>query len=140
MKDWTPERAAEELLARSRARKSLRYYVEYVSGMKAPRHKIFVAGKIDLAAEGKIQRLMLFEPPGHAKSFYASHHFPAQYISRFPNRRIIHVTHTQEFAEEWGRKVRNTIESDEHQRLFPKVQIASDSRAAGRWNTTNGGE
>lgn len=140
MDSWTPEQAAEELLSRRLARKHLRNYVEYVSGMKAPRHKIFVASKIDQAAEGKIPRLALFEPPGHAKSFYVSHHFPALYVSRFPNKRVIHVTHTQEFSEEWGRKVRNLIESDEHQRLFPNVQISSDSRAAGRWGTTNGSE
>lgn len=135
-----PAQAAEELLNRQRARKGLRYYVEYVSGMKAPRHKVFVSEKIDAAAEGRIRRLALFEPPGHAKSFYASHHFPAQYVSRFPERRVIHVSHTQDFAEEWGRKVRNTIETQEHQVLFPHVQISPDSRAAGRWGTTNGSE
>lgn len=135
-----PEDAAAELLKRRAARKELRHYVEYLTGMAPARHMTFFSKKIDLAAEGAKKRLALFLPPGSGKSIYASHHFPAQYISRFPNRRIIHVTHTTDFAEDFGRKVRNTIESDEHQTLFPNVQISSDSRAAGRWGTTNGGE
>lgn len=139
-REVTPEEAAAELLKRRAAREHLKDYVEYVSGLPAPRHMQLISARIDQAIARGNARLAMFLPPGSAKSTYCSHHLPALHCSRLDDQRIIHVTHTQDFAEDWGRKVRNTIEREDHQRLFPNVKIAADSRAAGKWATTNGGE
>ena len=66
-----------ELLAREEAMESLSAYIEYVSGLKPPRHIQYVCEKLEQVAAGKIKRLMISMPPGHAKSFTASQHFPA---------------------------------------------------------------
>lgn len=136
----TPEDAAAELLKRRAARTRFVDYVEYVSHTTAPRHSRLLCKYLDMCIERKITRLMVFMPPGAAKSFYISRHFPAYYLARFPDHSVIAATHTDDFANQWGRKVKNVIESEEHLRLFPGSSIAEDSRASGRWETNAGGE
>lgn len=136
----TPEAAAEELLRRRRARESSADYVAYISRTEPPAHSRLLCEYLDMAIERKITRLMVFMPPGHAKSFYISRHFPAYYLSKFPDHSVIAASHTDDFANTWGRRVRNVICSREHQLLFPDIQISEDSRASGRWETNHGGE
>jgi predicted phage terminase large subunit-like protein len=40
----------------------------------------------------------------------------------------------------FGRKVRNLVDSPAYQEVFPNVGLRSDSKAAGRWNTSAGGD
>ena len=50
------------------------------------------------------------------------------------------VSHTTDLAVDFGRKVRNLIGVDAYKAVFPTVSLASDSKSAGRWNTSVGGE
>jgi hypothetical protein len=87
-------------------------------------------------AAGEIKRLMLFEPPGHAKSTYASVLFPGFYIGRNDNKQLIAASHTADLAGSFGRRVRNLFGADE----WPfEAQLAGDSQAADQWSTTKGG-
>lgn len=135
----SPAEAAQELLRRKKARSSLEEYIEYVSGKTPARHMRFLCRKLEKAAETPDSRTLICEPPGAAKSFVASWHFPARYLSLHPNDNIITASHTDAFAEQWGRRVRNLMLSDEHQALYPGITISEDSRAAGRWDTNMGG-
>lgn len=134
-----PEDAAAELLRRRKARENFADYVEYVSGKPVPKHGKLICRLLHEVMDRKIKRLMICLPPGHMKSWLCSHHFPAFYLSKFKEDPFVAVTHTESFSETWGRKVRNLIMSTEHQALFPGVNIAEDSRAAARWDTTAGG-
>ena len=60
-----------------RARRSLGAFATRMLGLVPARHHTFVNEKLEAVERGEIPRLMLFEPPGHAKSTYASHLFPA---------------------------------------------------------------
>ena len=82
---------------------------------------------------------MIFMPPGHAKSTYASVLFPPWYLGRNPAKQLIGASHTAEFAESFGRRVRNTVTSTEFSGIF-SIQLAGDSQAAGRWGLVQGGE
>jgi hypothetical protein len=81
---------------------------------------------------GEIKRLMLFEPPGHAKSVL----LPGFYIGRNADKQLIAGSHTQDLAAGFGRKVRNLFGADE----WPfEAQLAGDSPAADQWSTSKGG-
>ena len=136
--DINPADAAKELLARRQARDTLSGYMEYVSGHATPRHIQLLCDKLEQCMARKIKRLLVCLPPGHAKSFTVSHHFPAYYLSKFPDHNVIAVTHTESFSETWGRKVRNLMLGDEHRIIFPDAVISEDSRAASRWDLTSG--
>ena len=50
------------------------------------------------------------------------------------------VSHTTDLAVDFGRKVRNLLGLQDYKDIFPTVQLATDSKSAGRWNTNMGGE
>lgn len=135
----SPAEAAAELLRRRSARVDGGAYREYISGLKVARHSRLLWDKLTDVMEGRTKRLMIFMPPGSAKTLDCSHHFPAYYLSKYPQYPIIGATHTDKFAEANGRRVRNIIMSDEHAALFPDVRVREDSSAAARWELTNGG-
>jgi predicted phage terminase large subunit-like protein len=60
-----------------------------------------------------------------------SMYFPAWYLGRNPDKKVILAAYEAEFAAEWGRKVRDLIEEDGEK--FFGVKIRQDSKAADRW-------
>lgn len=128
-----------ELLRREEAIETLAGYIEYVSGLKPPRHIKYICERLEAVARGDIKRLMISLPPGHAKSFTASQHFPAWFLSKYPEKNLICAAHTQELSDSFGLKIRNIIKSDEHRLLFPDAGISSDKSGAGEWMTLQGG-
>lgn len=100
----------------------------------------FICSKLEQLRAGKIDRLLIAAPPGHGKSWLGSHHFPGWILGQDPTCNVIAVSHTDELAAGWGRKVRNLVMSAEHQRLFPTSIVSEDNRAGGRWGLTEGGE
>jgi hypothetical protein len=66
--------------------------------------------------------------------------FPACYLGKFPDRKIMEASHTASLAMDFGRDVRNMVNSPEYQRIFPGVALSQDARAAHRWNTNKGGQ
>jgi len=85
-------------------------------------------------------RICVNIPPRHGKSQLVSIYFPAWFLGRNPDKKVMMVSHTTDLAVDFGRKVRNLISTAEYQSIFPNVQLASDSKSAGRWNTSQGGE
>jgi hypothetical protein len=50
-------------------------------------------------------------------------------------------THTAGLSEDFGRRVRNLIDTDEStMRFFLKHSVADDQKAAGKWSTAAGGQ
>ena len=88
----------------------------------------------------RLRRLMVFWPPGHAKSTYASHYGPAWLTGRNPTWAIVHCSHDKPLAERFGRRIRNTLQSEEAVGVFGRPIISADARAAARWETLEGGE
>lgn len=80
---------------------------------------------------------MLHAPPGSAKSTYLSVLFPPHYLARFPQNSILAATHSQEFAQRWGRKVRNDILLDG---VTLGISVSTDNSASDRWALSAGGE
>jgi predicted phage terminase large subunit-like protein len=102
-------------------------------------HKI-MADAFERVANGELKRLIINMPPRHTKSEFASYLFPAWFLGKYPEKKIIQTAHTAELAVGFGRKVRNLISNDDYQKVFKGVELSSDSKAAGRWNTNKGGD
>ena len=103
-------------------------------------HHRVMADAFNRIASGELKRLIINMPPRHTKSEFASHLFPAWYLGRFPDRKVIQTAHTAELAVGFGRKVRNLVGSDDYSKIFSNVSLSADSKAAGRWNTNVGGD
>ena len=103
-------------------------------------HHVKMARAFERVARGECKRLIINMPPRHTKSEFASYLLPAWFLGNFPHKKVIQTSHTAELAVGFGRKVRNLVDSDAYKRVFSGVALQSDSKAAGRWNTSAGGD
>ncbi len=104
------------------------------------RHHEKMADAFERVAKGDLKRLMINMPPRMGKSQLTSWLLPAWIMGRSPEKKIIMASHTAELALRFGRMVRNLIGSEEFTNLFPKVSLTADSKAAGRFDVSGGGE
>jgi predicted phage terminase large subunit-like protein len=104
------------------------------------RHHAKMADAFERVAKGECKRLIINMPPRHTKSEFASYLLPAWFLGKFPHKKVIQCSHTAELAVGFGRKVRNLVDTDAYKAIFPDLVLASDSKAAGRWNTNKQGD
>jgi predicted phage terminase large subunit-like protein len=104
------------------------------------RHHAKMADAFERVARGECKRLIINMPPRHTKSEFASYLLPAWFLGKYPHKKIIQCSHTAELAVGFGRKVRNLVDTEVYHKIFPELSLASDSKAAGRWNTSKGGD
>ena len=109
---------------------------EFIGG----EHHEIMAEAFEKVASGDLKRLIINMPPRHTKSEFASYLFPAWFLGQYPEKKVIQTAHTAELAVGFGRKVRNLIQSEEYQKIFSGIELSTDSKAAGRWNTNKGGD
>jgi predicted phage terminase large subunit-like protein len=76
----------------------------------------------------------------NTKSEFASYLLPAWFLGNYPQKKVIQTSNTAELAVGFGRKVRNLVDSDAYSKIFPNVGLRADSKAAGRWATSHGGD
>lgn len=76
-------------------------------------------------------RLIITVSVRHGKSFFGSRIFPAWSICNNPDKRVMLVGHSQEFADGHGRAARDYVTGYGHK--FG-VQVSQRSSAAGRWD------
>jgi predicted phage terminase large subunit-like protein len=103
-------------------------------------HHKRMAEAFERVAKGECKRLIINMPPRHTKSEFASYLLPAWFLGKFPHKKVIQSSNTGELAVGFGRKVRNLVDSEVYNELFPNLALQADSKAAGRWNTSKGGD
>jgi len=106
----------------------------------AGRHHSRMASAFERVARGECKRLIINMPPRHTKSEFASYLLPAWFLGKYPHKKVIQTSHTAELAVGFGRKVRNLVDKQTYTEVFPGLGLQSDSKAAGRWNTSKGGD
>ena len=110
------------------------------SDYKVGEHHRRLANLLMEIAEGKKNRIAVNIPPRHGKSQLVSIYFPAWFLGKYPDKKVLMVSHTTDLAVDFGRKVRNLIDTPIYKQIFPTVSLAQDNKSAGRWNTNVGGE
>lgn len=109
-------------------------------GFKVGPHHKKLAKIFQDVLEGKKKRVIINIAPRMGKSEFSSYLFPAYFLGRYPEKKIIMATHTAGLSEDFGRRVRNLIESEEYAEVFPNTVVADDQKAAGKWSTGAGGQ
>lgn len=123
-------------LQKRKVRGSFTEWCKYRGFEPAP-HQQFICDEIEDFLESDDEILLLFAPPGSAKSTYVSVLFPPWYMQRYKGRSVLAATHSVEFAERWGRRVRNDIATDAE---VLGITLADDNKAAARWALSTGAE
>ena len=129
------------LETREKAQQDFMQYVQHVyDGFIVGRHHRIIAEKLERIASGDLKRLIVNMPPRHSKSEFASYLMPSWFLGRNPKLKIIQATMNTELAVRFGRKVRDLIADPIYREIFPDTDLKQDSQAAGRWETSVGGE
>lgn len=147
-------RLSEEKLA-MRAWSSFREYIRYVPLPGVPvnesedceefypdqvtpaKHHELLIKVLQAVAAGAVKRVMIFMPPGSAKSSYASVAFPPYYMGKHPGSNIIATSYGADLAKKFGRKCRSVVKSAEYQKVFDTT-ITGDNSAVDDWSLENG--
>lgn len=104
----------------------------------AAHHRILIE-KLEAVERGECRRLMIFMPPGSAKSTYASVVFPVWYMGKRKRRNVIVATYASDLARKIGRRARSIVRQPAYENIFG-VGMSADSSAADEWALTNENE
>ena len=148
--------AAKILLRRRKARTDILDYVQaidipgkpigddesesfdLVESAIADHHRLLLT-KLDEISKTPHGRMMVFMPPGSAKSTYASVVFPSRYLGEVENRKVILSSYGDDLARKMGRRTRSIIRQPGYQHIF-NAGLVADSQAAQEFALTNGSE
>ena len=131
--------AAKRLLERRKARERFTDFCRYVAPDEPPaQHHELICDACDEVVAGELRNLLVFMPPGSAKSTYASVRLPAYYLGRQPEKSVIAASYGEGLATSFGRKVRNLVSTREYGAVFD-ARLAQDAQAKGEWETQDGG-
>ena len=90
------------------------------------KHHRMLADLLMAIERGDKDRACVNIPPRHGKSQLVSIFYPAWYLGRNPDKKVMMVSHTTDLAVDFGRKVRNILASEVYADIFPTVKLASD--------------
>lgn len=106
---------------------------------EVPKHVQLVIDALQDVAEGRCKRLIISLPPRNGKSLTCSQLFPAWYMGKHPDHYFISTTYGEDLAVDFGRQVRNFINSPQHREIFPDCVLSDDSASAHRFTIAGKG-
>lgn len=157
MSEVTPEQAAAELLRRRRGKESL---VEFAQAIDVPgrpatddadewiflpvetttaAHHRLIMECLDRVFRREIRNLMIFAPPGSAKSTYASVVYPTYAMGKRPGTRIILGSYASAIAWKQSRRARQIAKSDKYRPIFGAALVAGN-QSVEEWSLDNASE
>lgn len=108
----------------------------YPDNVRPAAHHDLINSRLQQVAAGTIKRLMIFCPPGSAKSTYASVTFPPWFMGNHPGKNIISTSYGTTLARKFGRRVRSICEQPAYAELYG-TRTRKDNRAVDDWSLDN---
>lgn len=87
-----------------------------------------------------VHRLLITMPPRHSKSTLCTQLFPAWFMLRNPQRKIMTSSYSGDLAKDFGGYVRNYVTHPRSAQAFPSFSLDPTTRAKDAWGTTGGGK
>ena len=103
------------------------------------KHHELILREMERTAATPYGRLMIFAPPGSAKSTYASNVFPARWLGEKPNRKLILASYGDTLARKMGRRTRAIVRQPRFAGIYG-CGLVQDQRAITEFALTNGSE
>jgi hypothetical protein len=103
------------------------------------RHHVVTMQAIERCVRTDFGRLMIFEPPGSAKSTYASVVGPTWAMGAIPGLRVLMAGYASTPIVRHSKRARQIASSPEYQSIWEReTAIVEGSKAADEWELTNG--
>jgi predicted phage terminase large subunit-like protein len=153
----TRARAATEILRREKSRDSLIEYSQAIEIPGAPlsedpdewmfkpiessvalHHRVIMKA-LQACIEEDYGRLMIFAPPGSAKSSYAAVVAPTWAMGKYPGLRVLAASYASRPIIRASKRARQICASELYENIWDKpTTIVKGSNAADEWELTNG--
>jgi predicted phage terminase large subunit-like protein len=88
---------------------------------------------------GKITRLIINLPPRYSKTELAVVNFIAWSLGLCPDSQFIHASYSKRLATQNSYNVKELVQSDVYEFVFPDMKLRYDSKAKDEWRTTKKG-
>ena len=142
LQQWNPRKL--ELLTAAKkiklAQQSLVSFIDQLDlGFVPAAHHLLLIERLEALERGDIDRLMVFMPPGSAKSTYTSVLFPPWFMGRNPHASVIGVSNTTDLAEMFSRRSRNLVARNDYRNVFG-FGVSENTQSASHWENERGGE
>lgn len=102
-------------------------------------HHIRMADALERVLTGECKRLIINLPPRYSKTELAVKNFIAHGLALNPAAKFIHLSYSDTLALDNSEEVKDLVQEECYQQLFPEVQIKQDSKSKKKWYTTEGG-
>jgi len=101
-------------------------------------HHKLICETLERVMNGEISRLIINMPPGYTKTELAVMSFILYGLAINPRNKFIHVSYSADLALENSSRIKEVIESDYYQELWP-MGLKADSKSKRKWYTEYGG-
>lgn len=101
----------------------------YKSGIGPPAVRIGTRGFHPVTGERAIRKIQIAAPTQIGKSFLLAEHFPAWFLTKYPDLPLVFVAYNDDFARRWSKKSRRLVE--EHPEFG--IKVSPDQGAALAW-------
>lgn len=102
-------------------------------------HHRIVCDALNLVLKGKIVKLIINIAPRYSKTEIAVKNFISSGLSINPGSKFIHLSYSDDLALDNSEGVKDIVNSEAYQQLFPEVQIKKGSDSKKKWYTSVGG-
>lgn len=125
--------------------KSLLFFTRY--HFKKKTNKKFTVSKphvmmgeaLERVLKGECSRLIINIMPRSGKTELGVKHLIAHGLALNPAAKFIHLSYSDSLALDNSEQIKDLVQSDHYQELYPEVQIKKSSTAKEKWYTTEGG-
>lgn len=102
-------------------------------------HHIRICNKLNDVIDGKCNRLIINISPRYGKTELAVKNFIAMGLAKNPKAKFIHLSYSGTLAIDNSVAIKDIVNSEEYQALFPETKVKYGSDTKSRWDTEQGG-
>lgn len=107
---------------------------------QSPPHISAIIECMQAVEDGTIDRLMVFCPPRHGKSYCISGTFPAYFMGRDPRRDVMLLSYQIKLPRKFSYRVRSIMrERSRFGQIFPDCHLLRGRQSLDEWYTSAGG-
>lgn len=132
-------------VARYKCQQSLLFFTRYLFKKSHGRkfivgeHHEIICNALEKVLSGEITRLIINVAPRFGKTELAVKNLIGHGLSINPSAKFIHLSYSDSLALDNSEEVKDMVQSEGYQQLFPEVIIKKDSKSKKKWYTTAGG-
>lgn len=126
------------MTTRQSSLKYTRYFFKKLYNTKfvVNRHHEIICDTLDKVIKGELKKVMINIAPRYGKTEIAVKNFISRGLALNPSAKFIHLSYSDDLALDNSDGIKQIVEHEAYQELFPEVKIRHDSNSRKKWYTS----